>query len=85
MKLDLMIEQLLKHSQEGVTDRNLKEVRYYLRESSRVCHFHKLYLEAIIFLMVIPDFYGIDLLLDDLIDQAKENCSYEKKSFLGKS
>ena len=72
MKLDLMIEQLVRISKEEVNNNNMKETRFYLRECSRVCHFHQLNLEAIVFLMVIPDFYGIDLLLDDVVLRAKE-------------
>lgn len=57
----------------------MRKLRFYLRESSRVCQFHGLYKEAIIFLMVIPDFLGIDLLLDDLVEHCKAESSYENK------
>lgn len=64
MKLDLMMHELGRFSQKtSLGSSDFRLVKFYLRECSRLCHFHSLHRQAIIFLMVIPDFNGIDILV----------------------
>lgn len=56
-----------------------------MREASRICEYHGLYYEAIVLLFVVPDFAGIDKLVDELAQHLKRTTPYEAKKLLNSS
>jgi hypothetical protein len=56
---------LLKYTRKDKLEQSdYKTLCFYLREASRICEYHGLYYEAIVLLFVVPDFAGIDNLVD---------------------
>lgn len=80
LKLDLILEELERMRQSGGKD--YKVMSFLLREGSRICSYHGLYTHAISLLLVIPDFTGIEMLLDDFIRSLKRTHSYEQRKHL---
>jgi hypothetical protein len=83
LKLDLICDELNKYCKKGkLESADYKPLCFYLREASRICQYHELYYEAIVLLFVVPDFSGIERLVDDFASHLKRTTSYEAKKML---
>ena len=54
-------------------------LKYYIRDSSRICQYHELYIESLTFSLIIPDFISIEQTIEEFVKDAKAKNGFQSK------